>query len=156
MCSGALVLVKLRNFEPKDLLELMRIELSSFPTDTFDEHIFFQLYESCRDLFLVAEAEGKIVGYSVTCIEWEGDTLMGHVHSIAVDPALRRRGVGRALMEETFRRLRSLGVSEVKLEVSVNNEAGLRFWQSLGFEPVGIKKEYYADGSDALVMRMKL
>jgi ribosomal-protein-alanine N-acetyltransferase len=40
--------------------------------------------------------------------------------------------------------------------VSVSNAAGLRFWQSLGFKPVGVRKRYYADGSDALVMRREL
>jgi len=148
--------VRLREFRLEDLDEVMRIELSSFPFDAYDELTFIQLYESCGDLFLVAEHEGGIVGYSVTCVEWENGVPVGHVHSIAVDPAFRRRGVGRALMEETFRRLRSLGVSEVRLEVSVSNEAGLRFWRSLGFEPVGVEKGYYADGSDALVMRMRL
>jgi ribosomal-protein-alanine N-acetyltransferase len=151
-----LVPVRLREFRLEDLPEVMRIELSSFPSDAFDELTFAQLYESCGDLFLVAEHEGRIVGYSVTCVEWEGGELVGHVHSIAVDPAFRRRGVGRALMEETFRRLRSLGVGEVRLETSASNAAGLRFWLSLGFKPVGVRKRYYADGSDALVMRREL
>uniref|UniRef100_A0A7C1P179 GNAT family N-acetyltransferase n=1 Tax=Thermofilum pendens TaxID=2269 RepID=A0A7C1P179_THEPE len=148
--------MKLRDFKLKDLPEVMRIELSSFTFDAYDELTFIYLYKKCGNLFLVAEAERRIAGYSVTCVEQEGKALVGYVHSIAVDPAFRRQGVGRALMEETFRRLRSLGISEVKLDVSVNNEVGLRFWRSLGFEPIGVKKRYYADGSDALVMRMKL
>ncbi|MEM4666480.1 MAG: GNAT family N-acetyltransferase, partial [Thermofilum sp.] len=81
---------------------------------------------------------------------------VGHVHSIAVDPQFRKKGVGRALMEETFRMLRERGVKSVVLEVSIANEAGISFWKSLGFSPVGIRKRFYLDGTDAIIMRKEI
>lgn len=145
-----------RRFRLKDLERVMEIERASFGVDAYDEMTFLHLYRYCSDLFLVAELEGSVIGYSVTCVESSEGEAYGHVHSIAVDPRFRKKGVGRALMEETFRMLRERGIRSVVLEVSVENKSGLSFWRSLGFSPVGIRRRFYLDGTDAVVMRREL
>ncbi|MEM0335056.1 MAG: ribosomal protein S18-alanine N-acetyltransferase [Thermofilum sp.] len=146
----------IRRFRLKDLKRVLEIEEKSFGVDAYDRLTFLYLYRSCGDLFLVAEMSGSVIGYSVTCVEGSGGDSVGHVHSIAVDPQFRKKGVGRALMEETFRMLRERGVKSVVLEVSIANEAGISFWKSLGFSPVGIRKRFYLDGTDAIIMRKEI
>lgn len=146
----------IRHFQLEDLQRVVEIERTSFGVDAYDVQTFLYLYRSCGDLFFVAEIEGEIIGYSITCVEYFEGELVGHVHSIAVDPVCRRRGVGRMLMEETFRKLHEHGIRSVILEVSATNEPGLSFWKSLGFSPVGIKRRFYLDGSDAIIMRKKI
>ncbi len=148
--------VTVRNFQIRDLPRVVEIERRSFGVDAYDPATFLHLYRFCGDLFLVAEADGVVVGYSVTCVEREGGAPVGHIHSIAVDPEWRRRGVGRTLIEETFKRLREVGVCDVILEVSAANKAGQAFWRCLGFTPVGVKRRFYLDGTDAIVMRKRL
>lgn len=146
----------IRNFRLEDLQRVLEIEERSFGVDAYDMVTFLQLHRLCGDLFLVAELEGRVVGYSVTCIEYSSGGIVAHVHSIAVDPECRGKGVGGMLMEETFRRLRERGVRDVVLEVSTANETGLSFWRKLGFTPVGVKKKFYLDGSDAIIMRRRI
>lgn len=82
-----------------------------------------------RDLFLVAELEGSIVG--VVMAGYEGHR--GWVSSLAVDIGQRRRGIGTALMRDVERRLRALGCPKVKLQVRLDNSAVQAFYAAIGF-----------------------
>ncbi|MGH2537670.1 MAG: GNAT family N-acetyltransferase [Candidatus Promineifilaceae bacterium] len=59
------------------------------------------------------------------------------VANVAVDPAYRRQGLGRALMEECLRHLQRRGAREVLLQVESDNEAGQRLYLGLGFVCLG-------------------
>ncbi|MER2604943.1 MAG: ribosomal protein S18-alanine N-acetyltransferase [Siculibacillus sp.] len=77
--------------------------------------------------------------------------------TIAVAPSHRRRGVGRALVEELCRRLYRDRVASLFLEVDAGNTAAVTLYRRLRFEKVGERRGYYAHGSvpgaTALVMR---
>ena len=80
--------------------------------------------------------------------------------TIAVDPAHRRRGFARQLMDHLFRRLYHDRADTLFLEVDAGNEAALALYRRLRFRKVGERKGYYAQGSvpgaTALVMRADL
>jgi ribosomal-protein-alanine N-acetyltransferase len=80
--------------------------------------------------------------------------------TIAVDAALRRRGVGRALLAAHMARLPSLGATKVFLEVEQDNAAALALYARFGFREVGRRRGYYqkSDGTaaTALVLRRDL
>jgi ribosomal protein S18 acetylase RimI-like enzyme len=82
-----------------------------------------------RDLFLVAELEGTVVG--VVMAGYEGHR--GWVSSLAVDIGQRRRGIGTALMRDVERRLRVLGCPKMKLQVRLDNSAVQAFYAAIGF-----------------------
>ena len=64
------------------------------------------------------------------------DGRRGWILRLAVDPARRRQGIARRLVEELERRLARLGCPRINLLVMPDNETGLRFWQSLGYLPM--------------------
>jgi ribosomal protein S18 acetylase RimI-like enzyme len=82
-----------------------------------------------RELFLVAERDGAIVG----SVMGGYDGHRGWVNYLAVDPALRRAGLGRALMAEVEARLRALGCPKLNLQVRNENREALAFYERLGF-----------------------
>jgi ribosomal protein S18 acetylase RimI-like enzyme len=57
--------------------------------------------------------------------------------SMWVEPAYRRRGLGRQLVEAIIEWARSRGSSELVLEVTTNNESAVRFYEQLGFIRTG-------------------
>ncbi len=78
------------------------------------------------------------------------------VLTLAVIPACRRRGLGSALVAGALHEARSCGAREVFLEVSEANEAARALYAAAGFIQVGRRQCYYADGTDALVLRATL
>lgn len=80
--------------------------------------------------------------------------------TIAVDGALRRRGVGRALLADHISRLPQLGARMLFLEVERENAAAVALYAKFGFREVGQRRGYYrkSDGAaaTALVLRRDL
>jgi ribosomal-protein-alanine N-acetyltransferase len=75
--------------------------------------------------------------------------------TLAVHPYKRGKGLGRALLQATISKVRSMGAKSVFLEVGVENPAARALYARLGFTKVGALKGYY-NGGDALVLRLPL
>jgi ribosomal protein S18 acetylase RimI-like enzyme len=82
-----------------------------------------------RELFLVAELEGVVVG--VAMAGYEGHR--GWVNYLAVDIGQRHRGIGTALMRDVERRLRALGCPKINLQVRLDNSAVQAFYAAIGY-----------------------
>lgn len=98
-------------------------------------------------LWLVAVEDGNVLGYvgSQTVLE-EADMM-----NIAVDETCRRRGIARALVEELIRRLPAHCLT---LEVRSSNVPAISLYESMGFEKIGLRKNYYRKPKeDALILR---
>ncbi len=81
------------------------------------------------DLFLVAEADGSLVGTVIGGY----DGRRGLVYHLAVEPAYRQRGVGTALMEKLERRLRTLGCIRAYLMVVNGQDDICRYYEARGW-----------------------
>lgn len=82
------------------------------------------------DLFIVAEDEGRLIGSVIGGF----DGRRGLVYHLAVAEDQRRRGIGRALMDEIERRLRAKGCLKYYLLVTQDNEGALAFYESMDCE----------------------
>jgi [ribosomal protein S18]-alanine N-acetyltransferase len=79
-----------------------------------------------------------------------------HIHNLAVDPALRRQGLGRRLLRAALSWGAEAGAEEVFLEVRQGNWAALALYRAAGFEAVSVRRGYYdRPREDALVLRRK-
>ena len=78
------------------------------------------------------------------------------VLTLAVQPCARRQGIARALLRVAIAEARARGASALFLEVATANAAARALYRQAGLEQVGQRRRYYADGSDAIVLRMKL
>ncbi len=95
---------------------------------------------------------GRLAGY--ICIWVVGDELQ--IHNVVTDPEFRRRGVARALVENALFRGRHEGAGRALLEVRITNEAAIALYRSFGFVRSGVRRRYYADGEDAVLMELVL
>ena len=76
--------------------------------------------------------------------------------TLAVDPGQRRRGLGSALLRAAMDRAAGLGAMSMFLEVAVTNHAARALYAAHGFIEAGLRRRYYSDGTDALVLRSTL
>ena len=75
--------------------------------------------------------------------------------TLAVTPAARGKGLGRALLQAAIKKAQVMGASTMFLEVGADNPSACALYASLGFTKVGDRKGYY-QGRDALVLRLPL
>lgn len=80
--------------------------------------------------FLVAELDGAIVGTAGLLL---GEERQADVVRVAVHPAVRRRGIGTALMEAVEHRAVGLGISRLELDVGENAKDAIAFYLAAGF-----------------------
>src|ERR1700759_1992062 len=90
----------IRRFVYADLPQVIAIERRAFPTP-WSLAMFVLELSKPSGLCLVATRSQRIVGYMV-CSRYD---TVGHVMTIAVDPDLRRQGIGRALLSELYERV---------------------------------------------------
>ena len=77
----------------------------------------------------------------------------GELLSLAVSPAARCRGVGRALLQAAQKEALRRGCTAMGLEVRAQNRAAIALYRDQGFIPVGRRRGFYrAPIDDALVM----
>jgi ribosomal protein S18 acetylase RimI-like enzyme len=96
------------------------------------------------DLFLVGVADNQVVG--TVMVGYDGHR--GWINYLAVAPAHRRHGLGRALMAEAERVLRATGCPKVNLQVRGENTVVIDFYRRLGYdveERVSMGKRLEAD-----------
>jgi len=99
----------------------------------------------------VAEIDGQTCGYLLA--SWTFGE--GNIDRVGVEPAWRRRGIARALMEDALAGLARRGVREVWLEVGASNEPAVRLYEAAGFSIVTRRRRYYPGPppDDALIMK---
>lgn len=132
-----------------DLLSIYRLEKR-----IFDEPWSYSAFERFlgEPAFLVAEQNGRLLGYVVA--DWMANYggHLGHIKDLAVDPECRRNGLGRTLLQRAVSRLLIEGVSRIKLEVRETNTVARQLYADEGFEPFRRIPRYYSDGEAALVL----
>lgn len=142
--------VRVRLYRPWDLPRILKIERASFGHDAWPREAFEEYALTFPRLFLVATAGVRVVGYSIACVSRGA----GELASIAVLPAYRGRGVARALMHASLRKLCRLGVRTIWLMVRADNESAIALYRRLGFVRTATVRGYYEDGASG--WRMKL
>ena len=78
------------------------------------------------------------------------------INYFAVNQKFRKKGFGTYLMSYLIRECEKLNLKKLLLEVSQSNVAADRFYSHFDFSTVGIRKNYYKDGSHALLKEKKL
>ena len=73
------------------------------------------------------------------------------INFFVVNQKYRTRGIGSFLMKYLIKRCRKQNINKLLLEVSNKNIIAENFYNSFNFYTVGIRRNYYKDGSDALL-----
>lgn len=117
--------------------------------EAWSEQTYFQQLSNPNDRTYIAYADGEPAGFlSVWYVLGELE-----INNIAVDKAFRRKGVAKALigrMEEDLPE----AVTCV-LEVRESNTPARCLYESLGFEQVGVRKNFYSKPAENAVIMVK-
>ncbi len=111
-----------------------------------------ELVRSWARLRVARAEDGALLGY---LLFWHVvDEL--HLLNVAVRATDRRKGIGRALVQDLVAYGRANAIARVLLEVRASNAPALAMYDALGFEKFNVRAGYYSDGEDAIEMQLVL
>jgi ribosomal-protein-alanine N-acetyltransferase len=145
--------LRCRALRKSDLPQVLRIETRAYPLPWTEDYFDHCLRSGmcCR----VLARHGMIEAYGIMSVE--GNTA--HILNLCVRPVSQRRGLGRRLLTHLLELARRHRAETACLEVRVSNLPARSLYQSMGFNAIGVEKDYYrlARGcEDALVMARPL
>ena len=125
--------MQVRRYRDGDRDALVELWRSAFPDDPphNEPAAMLDAKLAVDDLVFVAETAGRLDG---ACMAGY-DGHRGWLYAVAVRPDVRRRGLGRNLVEATLAALRERGCIKVNLQIRADNAAVESFYRSLGFAP---------------------
>ncbi|MFF7201966.1 ribosomal protein S18-alanine N-acetyltransferase [Streptomyces sp. NPDC008141] len=139
-----------------DIGPVLDLEHALFPEDAWSTAMFWSELAHSRGpratrRYVVAEADGKIVGYAGLAAAGG----LADVQTIAVARDQWGTGLGARLLTDLLQHATAFECDEVLLEVRVDNTRAQKLYARFGFEPIGLRRGYYQPANvDALVMRL--
>ena len=135
----------------KDIPTITLIERENF-SDGWNESLLSSAFDSGR-FYALSLTDGNdvlgIITYSVA-----QDTA--DIEGVVTVKASRRQGVGARLVQRVLDDLKEQGVNKVFLEVRASNVPAINLYHSKGFLDISVRKKYYQDGEDAIVMAKEI
>jgi [ribosomal protein S18]-alanine N-acetyltransferase len=104
--------------------------------------------------YIVAKVDNRVIGYAgmMFAEDARDGSSSAHITNIAVDPKWHRHKIGTRLMLAIAKLAREQGVVGLTLEVRNTNVAAQRLYHRFGFLQEGVRKRYYENTDDALVL----
>jgi ribosomal-protein-alanine N-acetyltransferase len=128
---------RLRPMRDTDLNAVLEVERSSYEFP-WTRSIFRDCLRVGYNCF-VYETSAGLVGHGIVSVGAEEC----HLLNICVHPEYQRRGLGRALVRFLLMFARRQGAKVALLEVRVSNSGAYQLYTQLGFDEIGIRKDYY-------------
>ena len=145
--------MKIRKAEPKDAGSISKIEELSIKRPWSIILIEKDLETNPNASYWVAEEGGTVQGFIGV------HNIVGEINitNVAVHPNYRRRGAADELMkamkaEFDARKAGGDDIVGITLEVRQSNTPAIKLYEKYGFISEGIRKGYYSDGEDAVIM----
>jgi ribosomal-protein-alanine N-acetyltransferase len=140
---------KIRIAVPDDIDTIQQV--STYGTVKWAKNNFANVLQPPNRLW-VATISNQIAAFLIT--QFVADEI--EILNIVVADKYRKQGVATALLEEMLLAAKLEGSTELFLEVSLENHAAIAFYEKFEFFRFGERKNYYADGSSALLMKKVL
>lgn len=133
-----------------DIPAIAALEARTF-SDAWTRQGIYETFCQKQAFITVADVEGEIAGYCIVYYAMDE----GEIARIAVDEKVRRRGIGRGLLDYTCECCKEKQVERLLLDVRESNMDARAFYQMYGFEEDGIRKNFYEHPQENAVLMSK-
>lgn len=150
--SGSAVVVE--PMRKRHLRQVLPIEEQAYPT-SWSRSVFESELAQVRDgtrYYVVARIGRDVVGYAGIWYVPDPDGDQAHVTNVVVAPAQRRRGIARRMLVHLADEAIRIGCVAWTLEVRASSTGAQELYRRFGFAPAGVRKRYYEQTEDAIVM----
>ncbi len=130
--------------------------ISDILTCEFDDFWNYNLFkselENKNSMYIVAKLNNQIVGFAG--IWFSVDDI--HITNIVVKKNCRNQKIGSLMLNNLIELCENRTQKSITLEVNSNNIPAQKLYQKFGFKNVGIRKKYYNNTEDAIIMTKTL
>jgi ribosomal-protein-alanine acetyltransferase len=123
--------------------KLYEIEKQCFGQEAFTKQQLTYLFTAYNAIGLAARVNSDIAGFAIARLDIGRTTSFGHILTVDIAPAYRRKGIAQKLLQGIEAIFREKGIKECRLEVREDNVAALNLYQKLGYKKVGKLEKYY-------------
>ena len=140
---------QLRSYLPSDFETLYKIDRICFPKGIAYGRFEMKVYLRAKGSFcMLAETAGNVVGFVLA--ELAPDE--GHIITLDILEAYRRKGIGSLLLAAAETEMASRGGRRMVLETATTNNPAIALWSKHGYRRLGTINDYYGWGLDAFRM----
>jgi ribosomal-protein-alanine acetyltransferase len=137
--------MKIEDTSIRHLGKLYEIEKQCFGQEAFTKQQLTYLLTEYNAIGLAARVNSEIAGFAIARVDIGRNTSFGHILTVDIAPAYRRKGIAQKLLQEIETIFREKGIKECRLEVREDNVAALNLYQKLGYKKVGKLEKYYGE-----------
>ena len=121
-------------------------------SDGWTESMILSAFNT-RDFFAVGVFDDTVM-VGVITFTLSMDTA--DIEDIVVDSAHRRKGIAKTLLSLAEKNIKERDIEKIFLEVRASNIPAIGLYEKSGYKRLSVRKKYYADGEDAVVMVKEL
>jgi len=143
--------LKIRVANEDDLLDIASFDKKYF-NSPWSYDAFKNEFNNSTSFIFIGELDNENVAYLVIRIVSDEMEIL----KILVKPDYRRQGIARSLLKKALEIAQDLDLNILYLEVSKKNLVALSLYKNFGFKEYEIRKNYYAKGEDAILMKLEL
>jgi ribosomal-protein-alanine N-acetyltransferase len=140
----------IREMSFEDLDSVLEIERECFKIP-WTRNMFLNILSASNTYSIVYELD-ETIGYALTLLQRD----IIHIANIAVKEEYQHQGIGSEILSHLLHFGMSLNKKKAILEVRPSNLPAISLYEKFDFYKVGIRKRYYPDGEDALVMQREI
>ena len=140
-------MVNVRKMEFRDIKKVVELEEKYLLESLGEKLLASELSEKNNGVsFYVIENDDVVIGYIGRYYFFQEAEVLNFV----VDESYQRQGYGKKLFDKMVEDMKD--VKKITLEVRASNIKGINFYTKNGFKQVGVRKKYYKNGEDALLL----
>lgn len=135
----------------KDIEQILQLYKGSF-SDGWNYNMLESAFNGGRFLALAIRDDSKIIALiTISTTQFDAD-----IEGIVVDNEYRNKGYAMQLLEFSQDYLKKKGIEKIFLEVRNSNTPAKNLYIKNGYKQISVRKKYYSDGEDAVIMAKEI
>ena len=121
-------------------------------SDGWNQNMLESAFLNGRFLAIAKRIAQRLVAViTISTTQFDAD-----IEGIVVDSAFRNKGYAKELLVFSENHLKNLGIEKIFLEVRASNTPARNLYSQNGYNEISIRKKYYSDNEDAVVMAKEI
>lgn len=144
--------IQVRKMDLSDIPYVYKEELKIFGKSLGEKTLYNEIMYNDMSRYFIALVDNKRAGYVGSWLTLPNAEIL----NLFVSEKYRGLGIGSLLMDEIVLVCKDNKIENLTLEVRISNKYAIKLYEGIGFKTATVRKKYYENGEDALLMVLEL